>query len=1169
MGTVQHWTGREAKALRQAMRKSLRSFADYLGVSDRTVSKWEAGGGQIVPMQDSQALLDTAYVQADADVRARFHAALGTPGPPQNPLSDSFAFVPAPEPGLVNRTDELESIVSVLTDAVSADGIATVAVCGPGGFGKTTLATQIGHDHRIRGVFAEILWVETGEDCTPARVVELISDLCVHLGGTRPAFTEPEQAGFHLAHLLRGRRALLVIDNVWSAADLVPFLLGGEECVRLVTTRNVRVCPGGTRIVRVGSMTAAEVSELLTRNVASLAQDQAVQLSQVCGGWPLLASVIGASVSQDIAAGAPAQRVASETNEALREYGPQAFDVWDADQRRNAIGHAITASLLSLDESIGISGASDLRERYLSLAVFPPTVPIPLPVLARWWGTSYGWNPIAVRQFCRVLADRSLVSAYLADRDAITLHDVFRSYLRRTIKDQWADLHRTLLDAYRPTSGEPWAELSSEHAYMWRHLPYHLHEAGLDEELVHLLADPSFVVTKVQRAGHQSLSADATVLDAVRSAPGSAPALGSNLALATTLCRAGYLLHDLTARSDIAATLDVALRRAHPEVETTASAADSPLEVRWAQQASHTAPVGHVGAVTSVAAAASLVCSGGEDGTVRLWNMASRRLLRSHRGHTGWVFATALSPDAGLLASAGDDGAIRLWDTRTGMPTAVLPGHQRRIRSVAFTPDGALLVSGAEDGRINVWDTAQGTLLRGMKTVGTPVWSVAVDSEGCYVAASGEDEFVRLYDLSADKLLDEKAGHRDWVRSVAFARSAPLLASASGDRSVAVWSVTGGKLTALRDHTDLPARVRAVVFAGPDEDAVIAATETPELRLLTAEPSSVSTRLPPDVDWVRSLAGTSDGMIVAGCEDGALRLWSPTSRSRTPVILAPGSNTTWSVQFTSDGSSILAGDGNGAVDLLSPETGAPSRTLTAGVGRVWSLAAGGQWAAAAGGDGTVRLWSLNTDLPPRELNSGAHRTWCVGMPSSGTLIAATTGDGLVRCWDTPTGDLLWQQNARAGRLRSLAFDHSGDMLAASGGDGTVCLWRGITGEHVSRFVNPGGWARAVALDVPGQRLAIGGGNGEIHIRSVSDDRFTAHLLGHTGRVLMAAFLDDPDHLASAAADGTVRLWSLTEQRQLAEVRVDASLHCAAYDQTAGHVVVGSAAGTVAFSIRPH
>ncbi|WP_338678379.1 hypothetical protein V1460_05945 [Streptomyces sp. SCSIO 30461] len=59
-----------------------------------------------------------------------------------------------------------------------------------------------------------------------------------------------------------------------------------------------------------------------------------------------------------------------------------------------------------------------------------------------------------------------------------------------------------------------------------------------------------------------------------------------------------------------------------------------------------------------------------------------------------------------------------------------------------------------------------------------------------YVAASDEDEFVRLYDLAADGLLDEKAGYRDWMRSVALAPNAPLLASASGDRAVTIWSAT-------------------------------------------------------------------------------------------------------------------------------------------------------------------------------------------------------------------------------------------------------------------------------------------------------------------------------------------------------------------------------------------
>ena len=105
-------------------------------------------------------------------------------------------------------------------------------------------------------------------------------------------------------------------------------MLGGDDCVRLVTTRNLRVCPSTARIVRLGPMSLSEVSELLTRNVTALGQPDAARLAAVCGGWPLLANVVSATVSQDVAAGARPDKAVAEAGEALRSEGPQAFDVW-------------------------------------------------------------------------------------------------------------------------------------------------------------------------------------------------------------------------------------------------------------------------------------------------------------------------------------------------------------------------------------------------------------------------------------------------------------------------------------------------------------------------------------------------------------------------------------------------------------------------------------------------------------------------------------------------------------------------------------------------------------------------------------------------------------------------------------------------------------------------
>lgn len=72
MATVQQWSGVEVRALREAKRMSIREFAAHLGISERMVSKWEAGREAIHPRPVNQAALDTCLSRSDPDARARF-----------------------------------------------------------------------------------------------------------------------------------------------------------------------------------------------------------------------------------------------------------------------------------------------------------------------------------------------------------------------------------------------------------------------------------------------------------------------------------------------------------------------------------------------------------------------------------------------------------------------------------------------------------------------------------------------------------------------------------------------------------------------------------------------------------------------------------------------------------------------------------------------------------------------------------------------------------------------------------------------------------------------------------------------------------------------------------------------------------------------------------------
>jgi formylglycine-generating enzyme required for sulfatase activity len=75
--TVQRWSGRETRALREAMRLSVREFAEQLGISHRNVSKWEVGGAGLFPRPSTQEVLDDALQNAPREVQVRFELNVG------------------------------------------------------------------------------------------------------------------------------------------------------------------------------------------------------------------------------------------------------------------------------------------------------------------------------------------------------------------------------------------------------------------------------------------------------------------------------------------------------------------------------------------------------------------------------------------------------------------------------------------------------------------------------------------------------------------------------------------------------------------------------------------------------------------------------------------------------------------------------------------------------------------------------------------------------------------------------------------------------------------------------------------------------------------------------------------------------------------------------------
>jgi WD40 repeat protein len=147
------------------------------------------------------------------------------------------------------------------------------------------------------------------------------------------------------------------------------------------------------------------------------------------------------------------------------------------------------------------------------------------------------------------------------------------------------------------------------------------------------------------------------------------------------------------------------------------------------------------------------LASGSFDNTVRIWDFPARKEVMVYRGHSSPIASVAFHPDGRHVVSSGLDasrlGEIRLWDLETARDSQILRGHTGFVRRLAFLPDGQRLVSLGDDGVLKLWDAVSGQETLSIPAHSRNGVSLAVSPDGRRLATSGAEGVIRIWDSGA------------------------------------------------------------------------------------------------------------------------------------------------------------------------------------------------------------------------------------------------------------------------------------------------------------------------------------------------------------------------------------------------------------------------------------
>ncbi|MBT1701378.1 hypothetical protein KK083_31080, partial [Fulvivirgaceae bacterium PWU4] len=282
------------------------------------------------------------------------------------------------------------------------------------------------------------------------------------------------------------------------------------------------------------------------------------------------------------------------------------------------------------------------------------------------------------------------------------------------------------------------------------------------------------------------------------------------------------------------------------------------------------------------------IASGSDDKTVRIWNTVAPGDQRELVNPTGQAIRSIAAYGSQYVAAGDIAGNLVVWDRSAKDNALVIKGHKGIVNAVLFS-DASHIISGGADGFIRITNLAQPadqTVLS--DKINSRITSLSLSTDGKLAVVS--EEKLRIFNLRATGtspvVLDVKGSR---IMTVAFSPDGKLLATGAYNGAVSLWNVaTNQRVASLTGHTSA----------------------------------------------VTGIAFSPEGHVLATVSlDGSVRLWDTRNPDLEPIVLQEHGGWIWSVDFSSDGHTVISAGEDKVIRSWVPDSDRLARMLCGKVSR--------------------------------------------------------------------------------------------------------------------------------------------------------------------------------------------------------------------------------------------